>query len=79
MTKYLTTELSYTKQDDGTYRRGFVERELPTVPAYVHDIPDREGSRVTRMLPTDERGEIVVGGEPFPVRWDERLRAYVRA
>lgn len=48
------------------------------VPSRIDTTP-LEGSRPTRMRPTNERGEPIADGEPFPVRWDGRLGAYVRA
>jgi hypothetical protein len=52
-------------------------RGVPRVPPHIEVAP-LEGSRPTRMRPTNERGEPI-DADPFPVRWCERLRAYVRA
>jgi hypothetical protein len=55
-----------------------IAKELFRVPSRIVTEPV-EGSRPTRMYLTDERGDPVTTKEPVPVRWDDRLGAYVRA
>jgi hypothetical protein len=61
----------------GDYNKKPAVRKAPEVPANICYAP-MEGSRVTRLRPTNEHGEPT-NGEPLAVRWCGTLGAFVRA
>jgi hypothetical protein len=62
MVTYLTT--TYLTGKTGA----LAEKELPRLPSHI-DVTPLEGSHL--------RGEPI-DADPFPVRWDDKLGAYVR-